>query len=214
MTNRSATDRAARAEARRRARLAARGELDESTDDEEPVAPHEPARARLLQRLFPTAPPLPGKPDPVAGFTYQGALRPIVLIGWLLRRNPVAWIVPGIVWAVARAAIPIEPTIGFIATMLTFVSLVAAGWIGWQRPSLYGAAAAVLGFVVVVVYSFWFFAGLGASPSDATSPTDLAIGIASSGVLFAFIGFVSGWYGGYLRRRQTAVNRQVTGSRR
>lgn len=213
MTNRSATERAARAEARRRARLAARGELDESADDQEPVPESEPARPRFLQRLFPTAPPLPGKPDPLAGFAYQGALRPIVLAGWLLRRNPVAWIVPGIVWAVARAAIPIEP-IGFIATMLTFISLVAAGWIGWQRPSLYGIAAAVLGFAILVGYEFWFFAELGATPADLGTPTDLAIGIVSSGVLFAFIGFVSGWYGGYLRRRQAQVNRQVSRTKR
>ena len=213
MTNRSAAERAARAEARRRARLAARGELDESEDEQDAAEDLAPPRPTLMQRLFPTAPPLPGKSNPLAGFTYTGALRPVVLIGWLLRRNPVAWIVPGIVWAVARAVTPLE-SIGFIATMLTFVSLVAAGWIGWQRPSLYGTAAAVLGFVILVAYTTWFFAELGAEPGQISSPTDLAIGIASSGVLFAFIGFVSGWYGGYLRRRQAAVNQQVTRSRR
>jgi hypothetical protein len=213
MTNRSAADRAARAEARRRARLAARGELDEIGPDNDAAEDLVPPRSGLLQRLFPTAPPLPGKPDPLAGFTYTGALRPVVLAGWLLLRNPVAWIVPGVVWAVARAAIPIE-SIGFVATMLTFVSLVAAGWIGWQRPSLYGTAAAVLGFAILVPYQFWFFAARDAALTEVETASDLAIGIASSGVLFAFIGFVSGWYGGYLRRRQTAVNQQVTRSRR
>jgi hypothetical protein len=181
--------------------------------DEEATEDLAPRRPGLLQRLFPTAPPLPGKPDPLAGFTYTGALRPVVLIGWLLRRNPVAWIVPGIVWAVAQAAVPFQ-SISFIATMLTFISLVAAGWIGWQRPSLYGTAAAVLGFVVLISYTTWFFTNLGANPSDLGTPTELAGYIGYSAVLYGGIGFVSGWYGGYLRRRQTAVNQQVTRSRR
>ena len=67
MSTRSPEDRAAsRAEARRRARLVARGELGE--DEGEVVETQPEPRGSFLSRLFPAAPPLPNKPDPLAGF--------------------------------------------------------------------------------------------------------------------------------------------------
>ena len=61
-----------RAEARRRARLAARGELP----PEDPVDVEEEAAPRgFLGRIFSAAPPL-RHADPLAGFDASGALRP------------------------------------------------------------------------------------------------------------------------------------------
>jgi hypothetical protein len=215
MTNRSAAERAARAEARRRARLAARGELPENVDDEEAAAPAEPARGGFWRRLFPSAPPLPGKGDPLAGFTYSGRLRPVVEVFWLLRRNLWAWLVPGVLSSAALIFGGPASGFGFIGTMLYFVCLIAAGWIGWQRPSLYGLAAALVGFVLFLPAAFASLAALGMdSLSDYGPPGAVIWSLASQGLLLAFIGFVSGWYGGYLRRRQAEVGGQTRRSRR
>ena len=210
MTSRSAAERAARAEARRRARLAARGQLDEAEVDDELPEAAQPPRRTFLERLFPTAPPLPGKGDPLAGFTYRGRLRPLAEIPWLLRRNLLAWLVPGVLSAAALIFGGPASGFGFIGTMLYFVCLIAAGWIGWQRPSLYGITAALLGFLLFLPAAFAFFAGLGVdSLSDYGPPEAVVSSLVFQGVLLAFVGFVSGWYGGYLRRRQAEVGRQT-----
>lgn len=215
MTNRSAAERAARAEARRRARLAARGELDERSPDDEPAEPAQPARRTFWERLFPTAPPLPGKGDPLAGFSYSGRLRPLVEIGWLLPRNVLAWLVPGVLSGAALVFGGPASGVGFLGTMLYFICLIAAGWIGWQRPSLYGVTAALVGLVLFLPVAFTFFAGLGVdSLSDYGPPEAVISSLLFQGLLLAFVGFVSGWYGGYLRRRQAEVGRQTKRSRR
>ena len=216
MTNRSAAERRARAEARRRARLAARGELTEAPDDEEATdQPSEPARASFWQRLFPSAPPLPGKGDPLAGFTYQGRFRGLVEIPWLLRKNVLAWLVPGVLSGAALIFGGPASGFGFIGTMLYFVCLIAAGWIGWQRPSLYGITAAMLGYILFLPAAFSLFAGLGVdSISDYGPPEAVISSLVFQGLLLALIGFVSGWYGGYLRRRQADVGRQARRGRR
>jgi hypothetical protein len=215
MTNRSASQRAARAEARRRARLAAKGELDESAADDEAPETEEPERRTIWQRVFPSAPPLPGKGDPLAGFNYEGRFRWLASIPWLLRKNPLAWLAPAVLSAAALVFGGPASGFGFIGTMLYFVCLIAAGWIGWQRPSLYGVAAAVLGFLLFLPAAFAFFAERGLeSLSDYGPPETVITSLVLQGVLLAIIGFVSGWYGGYLRRRQAEIGRQTRRGRR
>ena len=90
--------RPSRAEARRRARLAARGELpDERGARGGRATRRRPSAAAFLTRIFPPAPPLPGRPDPLAGFDRSGPLRPVRERLFLLRSNLLAWVVPGIV---------------------------------------------------------------------------------------------------------------------
>ena len=209
MTQRSATRRAQRAEARRRARLIARGELeDDAVAEDEGPSDERRERPGFLQRLFPPAPPLPGKPDPLAGFTYQGRLRPVVANLWLLRRNPLSWTIPGLVWAAGFALA--GPDYGFLATMFSYAALIAAGWFGWQRPALYGASAAFVGYVLFVAIAFVFFeARFGVNPvTEIASPIEAVASLGVQGALYVLIGLVSGWYGGYLRRRQADVSRQ------
>src|SRR5947207_4748395 len=100
MTNRPAA-RPSRAEARRRARMAAQGQAADSefegSEVSEPAA--RPATGgSLLQTLVPPAPPLRDKGDPLAGFTYGGPARRLVAALWLLARHPLAWLVPALIW--------------------------------------------------------------------------------------------------------------------
>ena len=47
--------------------------------------------------------------------------------------------------------------LGLVGTFMLFGSLIAAGWFGWQRPTLFGTAAGVLGFILAdgfIVFSF------------------------------------------------------------
>ena len=192
---------ASRAEARRRSRLAARGDLPE----EEEAASEPPAdsgRGGLLGRLFPPAPELPNRPPALAGFDESGPLRPIRVRAFLLRRNPLAWLGTGLVAAVGffgSNAFVGEPTISLISTFAMFGALIAAGWFGWQRPALFGTAAAIFGFLVVVVLA------LTLTP-EQFGTREYATGVALQGIYQAALGFLGGWYGGYLRRRQTQLS--------
>jgi hypothetical protein len=203
---------ASRAEARRRARLAARGELpDDEAVDEEPE-PAEPRRG-LLTRLFPPAPPLPDRPDPLAGFTASGPLRFVAEWIYLLRRNPLAWILPGL------AAFPgyigsfgdRTGILSLLGTFLLFGSLIAAGWFGWQRPPLFGVAAAVTCFIASIVFVIAFFALQGAG---GVFNVTVIVGQLASMLYLIALGFLGGWYGGYLRRRQTQLSAQRPPRRR
>ncbi|HKO34363.1 MAG TPA: hypothetical protein VJY85_11515, partial [Candidatus Limnocylindria bacterium] len=115
MSNETRRPPISRAEARRRARQLERGE---GVDDAEAVEPSAETGARpsgpagLLGRLFPPAPPLPGKPDPLANFSYSGPLRGVVAGLYVLAFNPRGWLLPGIGWAVAQ--------------MLSYVNLLTA----------------------------------------------------------------------------------------
>ena len=143
-----------RAEARRRARLAAQGQTVDDDDVEEAASSTErPARGGgFLSRLFPPAPPLPGHERPFEGFSYAGrpAFRGIAEAIWLLARNPLAWIGMGALWAVSRLLTD-QTAIGIIMSVVSFGSLIAAGWLGWRRPWLYGLAAALLGWLAVLL---------------------------------------------------------------
>ncbi len=207
MSNRSAQQEEAesRAEARRRARLAARG-LDAA--EPTPADPEEPrvrGRASFLGRIFPPAAPLPGRPDPFANFHYAGPARVAVGNLYLLARNPLAWVLPGLIWAAART-VQGSSFEALIASLVSFAVLIAAGWFGWQRPSLFGAAGGTLGYVAfLVVIAF-------AAPAlfAIVPPAALVV----NGVVYIGLGLISGWYGGYLRRRQAQVGIQAQRSRR
>jgi hypothetical protein len=205
-----------RAEARRRARLQAQGRLSEDEQAEAEAAPPQRPSGPFLQRLFPPAAPLPGKPDPMSGFTYTGRLRPVVSSLWLLRRNLYAGVGMGILWAAAYViTVQYAATlVGTIASFVSFGALVAAGWIGWQRPWLYGLAAAVIGYILYAIYIVWAIAGdpaLSAPGATTTAATFLL----TNGLIQAVIGALAGFYGGYLRRRLAdPAARQTSAARR
>ena len=205
-----------RAEARRRARLQAQGRLAEDEQDEVEAAPARRPSGSLFQRLFPPAAPLPGKPDPMAGFTYTGRLRPVVSSLWLIPRNLYAGVGMGILWAAAYV-ITIQyaaSIVGSIASFVSFGALVAAGWLGWQRPWLYGLVAAVIGYLLYVVYVIVALAGTPALAEPGATSAAFAY-LVTNGFLQAAIGALAGFYGGYLRRRLAdPATRQAADARR
>lgn len=213
MSNRSSDERAAasRAEARRRARLAARGEW---TEDEAATPEPEPQRqgGGFLSRIFPPAPPLPDKPDPLAGFDTTGPLRPLRERLFLLRANLVAWLVPGLLAFIGFLASIYysQGLLALLGTFLLFGALVGAGWFGWQRPTLFGTAASLVGYLLSTALILYSFASQGAGPDTfETTPGQFALRLVSDGLIQAGLGFLGGWYGGYLRRRQTQISGQV-----
>jgi len=205
--------RASRAEARRRARLAARGELPELEaavpEEPEPQAP----RGGFLARMFPPAPPLPNRQDPLDGFR-GGALSPVTSRLHLLRANPLAWLLPGV------AAFPGYVTsfgdrtgvLSLLGTFILFGALIAAGWFGWQRPALFGVAASFVCFVFATGFVLFAFAQQGAGP-ETFGATELIAQLVQGLYLLA-LGFLGGWYGGYLRRRQTQLSGEQASRRR
>jgi hypothetical protein len=215
MSNRSSRIAAAsRAEARRRARYLAQGrdpaEGDEPESDPAPVEPATAGRGAFLSRLFPPAPPLPGKPDPLAGFGFTGPLRGVVASFYLLGRHPLNWVAPGLIWALARLVTD-NSLIGVFASLISFGALIGAGWIGWQRPWLFGLAASIVGMLI--------FAGIGTvllagRPNVPFTGGQLFLGLLYQEGFQPFFGALAGWYGGYLRRRIAATPAQARGSRR
>jgi hypothetical protein len=216
MSNRTSEERAAatRAEARRRARLAARGEPTEDAEPEQDPAPQR-SGAGFLSRIFPPAPPLPDKPDPLAGFDPAGPMRPIRERLFLLRNSPLAWLVPGLLAFVGFLASLFysQGLLGLLGTFLLFGALVGAGWYGWQRPTLFGTAASIVGYLLSAGLILYSFASRGAGPDTFGTPGQIALRLATDGLIQAGLGFLGGWYGGYLRRRQTQISGQVRGRR-
>jgi len=198
MSNRSAAARQSRAEARRRARLAAQGQVAEIEIENEGAspAPTTVAGGGFLQRLIPPAPPLQGKGDPLAGFMYEGPARQIVAALWLLARHPIYWLVPALVWMVAWPFSLGGGTNALIGSVAQYVSLIGAGWVGWQRPWLFSIAAVLVGWGAVA----WYFVLYG-TRSGVISPDQALVALATQTALQLVVGFVAGWYGGYLRRR-------------
>jgi hypothetical protein len=199
MSNRSAA-RQSRAEARRRARLAAQGQVaDVEIDDE--AAPTPPSNATVggfLARLIPPAPPLSGKGDPLAGFTYNGPARSMVAALWLLVRHPLYWLVPALIW---MGAWPFQAGFGgatasLVGSVVQYVALIGAGWVGWQRPWLFAIAGVLVGWGAVA----WYFVLYG-TRSGVIAPDQVLVALATQTALQLLVAFVAGWYGGYLRRR-------------
>jgi len=193
-----------RAEARRRARLQAQGRLTEGDDEgEEEAAPQRRPSTPLLERLFPPAAALPGKPDPLAGFSYEGRFRLVVSSLWLLPRNLFAGVAMGILWTASYILVDQYPgtIVGSIASFVSFGALVAAGWIGWQRPWLFGLAAAAIGYLLYAPYFLYAVATRAPAGSVAPTASQIALVLVTNGVLQVAIGALAGFYGGYLRKR-------------
>ena len=215
MTNRSRRSAEERAEARRRARYAAQGredELEDEEDDEKESGSGAEQRGSFLTRLFPPAPPLPGKPDPLAGFAYAGPLRGVVAGAYLLARHPVPWLGMGALWAVARLTLPFGDVITIFASILSFGALIAAGWIGWPRPWLFGLMASLVG---IALYATIFGLLVGPAQDEFTTGEVIAGSFSQEVVqLQPLFGFVAGWYGGYLRRRMASAPSSAARRRR
>jgi hypothetical protein len=124
--------------------------------------------------------------------------------------------VMGILWAAAyintiQYARSVE---GSIASYASIGALVAAGWMGWQRPWLYGFVAAVIGYLLYTVYVIIALAGNPALNQPGAAG-QAALFLLTNGVLQAGIGALAGFYGGYLRRRMADPSgRQQTAARR
>jgi hypothetical protein len=147
-------------------------------------------------------------PDPLDGFDRAGPLRPVRERLFLLRRNPLAWLGPGLLAFVGFLASVFYAGgfLGLIGTLVLFGSLVAAGWFGWQRPTLYGTAASIIGYLLSAGLILYTFASQGAPPDTFGTPAQLATRLLVDGVIQAGLGLLGGWYGGYLRRRQTQLS--------
>ena len=206
-----------RSEARRRARLLAQGrDTEEEAEDEAVDAPAARPPVSILQRIFPPVAPLPGKPDPLAGFDYSGSLRPLALTLWLTRRNLFAGLGMGVLWAGTYILTVqyVGTLVGSIASFASFGSLVAAGWIGWQKPWLYGLIASVIGYLLYTAYAI---AVITTTPpvGEPLTPSQMALGLTFNGLMQAGIGALAGFYGGYLRRRLAdPTSRQAAAARR
>ena len=190
--------------------------MPEDEEDERADAPARPPTLSLFQRLFPPTAPLPGKSDPMVGFTYTGRFRPLVANLWLIPRNLYAGVGMGVLWAAAYMLTVQEArtTIGTVASFISFGSLVGAGWIGWQRPWLYGLVAALLGYIL---YSGYFVYLVATDPAAAAVVTTSQVTayLLTNGIVQAAIGALAGFYGGYLRRRLAdPANRQAAAARR
>jgi hypothetical protein len=207
MPKTSRRDERSRADARRRSRQGERDmePLEDSDGEGAAAATAKSQRPGLLASIFPAAPPLPNKPDPLAGFNYRGPLRGVVAWFFLLARNPRAWLLPAIAWSAAQTLTTFTPG-QFVIPRLIYgsagvVAALAAGWIGWQRPWLFGLATAVAGTLIQGIFLAlvpgniaqgtavgWFFSGIALNLAQLT---------------WAYAA-VMGWYAGYFRRRLAA----------
>jgi hypothetical protein len=210
MSNRSRRSAEDRAEARRRARYAAQGredELPDATDEAEADAPDaQRGGGSFVTRIFPPAPPLPGMRDPLAEFRYEGPFRGVVAGLYLLARHPVPWLGMAAIWTGARlllefAAVfgPAGPIVAIVASLVAFGALIAAGWVGWPRPWLYGLMASITGIVIFSAVTEVILAGAGVQFSRGQ--VFLASAIQEVVGFQPLFGALAGWYGGYLRRR-------------
>jgi hypothetical protein len=209
-----------RAERRRRARLAAQGK--EPLPEDEPTDPTPRAATTrplgLFGRLFPAAPPLPGKGDPLAGFTYKGRSRSLVAGAWLLARHPLPWGVAAAGWAILQLGLLLtarENLLAFAITLGQYTLLIGAGWVGWWRPWLFGATAGVVGVVLHAAIAGRITIQAGSGLTAAVAVIGSLVALVA---LYSLVGAFAGFYGGYLRRRMAvpaapAKNRRRGASR-
>jgi hypothetical protein len=203
MPNRT-TNGASRAEARRRARLVARGEPDATELDETPEAVEPARKPSFLERIIPPAPQLAGRPDPLAGFGYEGRFPRLMAGLYVLRQNPLPWVAAALFWAGLALVLPLLPQDGvvfLVANIAQYIALIAAGWFGWQRPWLFGVIAAVAGLAVWTVWVGIFPDQYLTAGSERPTLAALAVYYLYQAPVQLLLGFVAGWYGGYLRRR-------------
>jgi hypothetical protein len=221
MSNRSRREAASRAEARRRSRQLDRGGPPVE-DEEEPAAGSTTARpgppAGLLGRLFPTAPPLPNKPDPLAGFRYQGPFRSAVAGLYLIGNHPRAWLLLAIPWAAAQTLAYLSPPsyspIQITTVLVSVFAVIAAGWLGWEKPWLFGLAAVVAGTLIEAVLLALLIGPLPIEGSTGWMQIFLGVIVFQIVQLQWALGAMIGWYGGYLRRRMAVTQVPSQGRRR
>jgi hypothetical protein len=205
-----------RAERRRRARRAAQG-VEPAPEDPPPDARPQAATARppgLLGRLFPAAPPLPGKGDPLAGFTYKGRFRGLVAGAWLLARHPLPWGVAAAGWAILQLGLLLtarDNLLAFVITLGQYTLLIGAGWIGWWRPWLFGATAGVVGVVLHAAIAGLITIQSGEGLTAAVAVIGSLVALVA---LYGLVGAFAGFYGGYLRRRMAIPNAPAKNRRR
>jgi hypothetical protein len=207
---------------------------DEPVEAEE-EAPEDGAQARpaasggLLGRLFPAAPPLPNKPDPLVGFSYQGPFRSAVAGLYLLANHPRAWAPMAIAWAVTQIFSALNRTAGSafvvqfgtlppnyalidtVIQILGAMAILAAGWFGWQRPWLFGVAAVVVGTLIQATFVALLPTSATANAGDVAG---LFLAIMLDSLPLAVFGAFLGWYGGYLRRRLAVTQPSAQRQRR
>ena len=141
----------------------------------------------------------------------------------MLALNPRGWLLPGIAWAVAQllsyinllaaaayanqftgTAPPSYGLIEIVGLLGTVFAVVAAGWIGWQRPWLFGLAASIAGTAIQATILGLLIDPV-PLPSANFGSVFSAITINQILQLQWAIGALIGWYGGYLRRRMTVT---------
>ena len=178
---------------------------------EEPSEPQPAQGGGFLRRLFPAAPALPGRPDPLAGFDPSGPLRPIRERAYLLRHNLLAWLGTGLIAFLGFFAsfFYAANLLGLIGTFALFSALIGAGWLGWQRPTLFGTAAALVSYVLTAAVILFSFSQQGVNPGAFGTPVSVISQLFLQAAYQAGLGFLGGWYGGYLRRRQTQITADV-----
>jgi hypothetical protein len=191
----------------------ARGEEVPAAETAHPeTAPARPPG--LFARMFPPAPPLAGKGDPLAGFTYRGRFRGLVAGAWLLFKHPLPWGVAAGGWAVLQLALLVaqrQNLVAFAITLGQYGLLIGAGWFGWQRPWLFGTAAGVAGVVFHAVIA-------GIATMQAGEGAEAALSVVGSlsalVILYGLVGAFAGFYGGYLRRRMAAQSASTAKGKR
>lgn len=189
--------------------------MAESQEAEAPADAPRPPRPGLLSSLFPPAPALPGKPDPLAGFTYAGPLRSQAAWLWLLGRNPRAWLLPAVAWAAAQTLTMFTPAT-FVIPRLTYgaagvAAALLAGWIGWQKPWLFGLATAIAGTLIEAIFLALVPGNLAKGTAMQWFSYAVVIQIAQLSWLYAAL---MGWYAGYFRRRLAAPRAGASKPRR
>jgi hypothetical protein len=210
-------DASSRTEARRRSRQLDRGwELGEEAEAGEAATDQgsaPPRRPGLLSTLFPPAPPLPNRPDPLAGFTYSGPLRAQVAWLYLLARNPGAWLAAAIPWAAAQTMTIVTPFAlpRLVYSVVGVAASLLAGWIGWQKPWLFGVAAAISGTIIEGVFLALVPGNLAQGTAAQWFAYAIAINFAQLSWLYAAL---MAWYAGYFRRRLAAQRATPTRQRR
>ena len=160
--------------------------------------------AGLFGRLFPPAPPLPGKGDPLKGFTYRGRFQGIVSGAWLIFRHPLAWGAPAAGWAVLQLVLLLfarQSLVAFGITLAQYALLIGAGWFAWWRPWAFGLAAGVFGTLLYALLAGIVTLQAGETPEAALA---VAAGLSTLLVLYALVGAFAGFYCGYLRRRMAS----------